>query len=76
MTSEAWGTEEADSLILHSPIILFLGQMMRDSLTILLETGKIPAIREITALFRFDGLDGAIIAIQENAFPVGFLDEG
>jgi hypothetical protein len=41
----------------------------------LAEAGEIPKIGKIAALLWFDGVDGAIAAVKEDAFTVGFVLE-
>jgi hypothetical protein len=46
---------------------------VRDGLTGFLEAGKVPQVREITALLRLHRLHGAILAFQKNALATRFF---
>ena len=39
-------------------------------------TGKVPCVRKAAALVGFDGLDLAILAVEEDAGAVGLIDKG
>ncbi len=44
--------------------------LYRHSAADLVEPGEVPTARKIAALLRFDRLDGAIVAVQQNALAV------
>ncbi len=54
----------------------FRVQLNGDRPAILFRSGKIPAVGKIPALLGFDRLDGAIVAVQKNAFVVGLVLQG
>ena len=39
-------------------------------------TGEVPGVGEAAALLRFDGLDAAVLALEEDTGSVGLIDEG
>ena len=39
-------------------------------------TGEVPGVGEAAALLRFDGLDAAVLAFEEDTGSVGLIDEG
>ena len=59
-----------------APDIFRFIDIVGKSATDLVGAGKIPQVGEITALLRLHRLDGAIIAVQENAFMIVFLEQG
>ena len=38
--------------------------------------GEVPGVGKVTALLGFDGLDPAVLTLQEDAGAVGLIDEG
>jgi len=47
--------------------------LARNGVADFFEAGKIPAIWKITTLLRFHGLHATIVAVEKNAFAVGFV---
>ena len=39
-------------------------------------TGEVPSVGKSAALLRFDGLDAAVLAFEEDTGSVGLIDEG
>src|SRR6185503_1417732 len=55
---------------------IFLGvHKARDGVAGFLEAGEVPQVRKIPALLRLHRLNGAIVAVEKDAFAAGFLFE-
>lgn len=50
--------------------------LTRNGLTDFLEAREVPQVREVAALLRLDGLNAAIVSIQELALAVGLFQQG
>ena len=46
------------------------------SLADIAPTGEVPSVGKSAALLRFDGLDAAVLAFEEDTGSVGLIDEG
>src|SRR5438552_12053579 len=68
---------KACHLILRSPrglgqqaAVVLIVHPARDCMADLIESGKVPTVRKIPASLRFDGLNRAIVAVEENTRAV------
>jgi len=56
--------------------MLLLAHHSGDGVANLFEPGEIPEIRKIPALLGFDRLNDAILPLEKDAFPIGFIRQG
>src|SRR5690606_38256384 len=60
---------------LHQPPPFMGADFARDGSAMLLEAGEVPQVGEVAALLRLDRLDAAILAVEEDAFAIGFVEQ-
>jgi hypothetical protein len=60
---------------LHQPPPFIGADFARNRPAMLLEAGEVPQVGEVATLLWLDRLDAAILAIEEDAFAIGFVEQ-
>lgn len=60
----------------HEPDVILVPDRPRDGAAKCFRVGMTPEIRKIAALLRLHRLHGAVVSVEKDACPVGFLLQG